>query len=55
MQRKDIYAGKEEDSPVCVRLPVPARQTGTRTGRGEKERFLMKKRRKAVDFRSHDK
>ena len=38
--------GEQEDSPVCVR---------TRTGKGEKERFLMKRRRKEVDFRSHDK
>ena len=38
--------GEQEDSPVCVR---------TRTGRGEKERFLMKRRRKEDNFRGHEK
>jgi len=33
--------GEQEDSPVCVR---------TRTGREEKERYLMKRRRKEVDL-----
>jgi len=41
--------------PVCVRLPVPARQTGTRTGRGEKEGFIIKRKRKEDNIRGHEK
>jgi len=37
---------EQEDSPVCVQ---------TRTGRGEKERFLMKRGLKEGNFRGHEK
>jgi hypothetical protein len=37
---------EQGDSPVCVR---------TRTGRGEKERYLMKRGLKEGNFRGHEK